>query len=99
MAIRAVDRSSAGDEFIMKRIAFTKVSAPDAAVPGTLPKDSFVVDDFGDFTYYPSESAMLEDLEYVDEAAGVLDRHGNDGRLTLDKDRNLCWAPGSGRWN
>ncbi|WP_028268093.1 hypothetical protein [Arthrobacter sp. MA-N2] len=77
----------------MKRIALTKGTAPDATVPGTRPKDYVVVDDIGDFTYYPSESAMLEDLEYVDEAACVLDRAGNDCRLTLDKDRNLCLGP------
>ncbi|MGM7776677.1 hypothetical protein ACSVHC_11795 [Arthrobacter sp. KNU-44] len=97
MANGAVDASSAGDEFTMKRIALTKVTVPDDTVPGTRPQDYVVVDDIGEFTYYPSEAAMLEDLEYVDEAACVLDREGNDCRLTLDKDRNLCLGPSFGR--
>ncbi len=96
MANGAVDGPSAGDEFTMKRIALTKGTLPDAKVPGTRPKDYVVVDDIGEFTYYPSEGAMLEDLEYVDEAACVLDREGNDCRLTLDKDRNLCLGPSFG---
>ncbi|UKA58641.1 hypothetical protein [Arthrobacter sp. FW306-2-2C-D06B] len=96
MANGAVDGSSAGDEFTMKRIALTKGTVPDATVPGTHPKDYVVVDDIGEFTYYPSEGAMLEDLEYVDEAACVLDREGNDCRLTLDKDRDLCLGPSFG---
>lgn len=100
MASPAVDRSSAGDEFTMKRIAFTKGTAqgtaPDTTVPGSRPKDYVVVDDIGEFTYYPSEAAMLEDIEYVDEAACVLDRGGNDCRLTFDKDRNLSLGPSFG---
>ncbi|MGO4585410.1 hypothetical protein AB4Z38_16230 [Arthrobacter sp. 2RAF6] len=80
----------------MKRIGFTNGTAPGAMVPGTRPNDYVVVDDIGEFTYYPSEAAMLEDLEYVDEAACVLDREGNDCRLTLDKDRNLCLGPSFG---
>lgn len=80
----------------MKRIALTKGTVPDATIPGTRPKDHVVVDDIGEFTYYPSEAAMVEDLEYVDEAACVLDREGNDCRLTLDKDRNLCLGPSFG---
>jgi hypothetical protein len=96
MANGAVDGSSAGDEFTMKRIALTKGTVPDATVPGTRPRDYVVVDDIGEFTYYPSEAAMLEDLEYVDEAACVLDREGNHCRLTLDKDRNLRLGPSFG---
>jgi hypothetical protein len=96
MANGALDWSSAGDEFTMKRIASVKGTAPDATVPGTRPKDYVVVDDIGEFTYYPSETAMLEDLEYVDEAACVLDRAGKDCRLTLDKDRNLGLGPSFG---
>ncbi|MGO4858654.1 hypothetical protein [Arthrobacter sp. 2MCAF14] len=80
----------------MKRIGFTNGTASDATVPGTRPKDYVVVDDIAEFTYYPSEAAMLEDLEYVDEAACVLDREGNDCRLTLDKDRNLRLGPSFG---
>jgi hypothetical protein len=80
----------------MKRIAFTTGTAPDATVPAGGPKDYVVVDDIGEFTYYPSEAAMLEDLEYVDEAACVLDREGNDCRLTFDKDGNLCIGPSFG---
>ncbi|WAH95288.1 hypothetical protein [Arthrobacter sp. MMS18-M83] len=93
----------------MKRIVITKGTAPDESVPGTAPdesvpgtapqprpKDYVVVDDIGEFTYYPSETAMLEDLEYVDEAACILDRAGHDYRLTLDKDRNLCLGPSLG---
>ncbi len=96
MASRAVDRSSAGADATMKRIGFTNGTAPDATVPGTRPNDYVVVDDVGDFTYYPSEAAMLEDFEYVDEAACILDRAGNDYRLTLDKDRNLRLGPSFG---
>ncbi|MFK4298271.1 hypothetical protein ABH924_003439 [Arthrobacter sp. GAS37] len=80
----------------MKPIALIKGTASNATVPGTRPKDYVVVDDIGEFIYYPSEPAMLEDLEYVDEAACVLDREGNDCRLTLDKDRNLCLGPSFG---
>ncbi|GAB2723749.1 hypothetical protein ACX801_16760 [Arthrobacter bambusae] len=80
----------------MKRIALIKGTAPDAAVPGTHPKDYVVVDDIGEFTYYPSKTAMLEDLEYVEEAACILDRAGNDCRLALDKDRNLSLGPSFG---
>ncbi|MDQ0029965.1 hypothetical protein [Arthrobacter bambusae] len=80
----------------MKRTALIKGTAPDATAPRTRPKDYVVVDDIGEFTYYRSEAAMLEDLEYLDEAACVLDREGNDCRLTLDKDRNLCLGPSLG---
>lgn len=96
MAIRAVDRPSSGDEFTMQRIAFIKGTARGSTVPGTPPKDYVVVDEVGDFTYYPSESAMLGDLEYVEQAACVLDRDGNNRRLTLDGDRNLVLGPSFG---
>lgn len=92
MAIRAADRSPAGAEFTMKRTEITGRSVHDATVP-----DGYVVvDETGDFTYYPSESAMLEDLEYVDEAACILDRAGNDYRLAMDKDRRLALGPSFG---
>ncbi|WP_155854281.1 hypothetical protein [Arthrobacter sp. MA-N2] len=80
----------------MKRIAFANGTAADAKALLARPEDYVVVDDIGDFTYYPSESAMLEDVEYVDEAACVLDRAGNDCRLTLDADRKLCLGPSFG---
>ncbi|MCZ9881943.1 hypothetical protein [Arthrobacter sp. B2a2-09] len=96
MAIRAVDWSSAGADVTMKRIGFTKGTAPDATVLGMRPNGYVVVDEVGDFSYYPSEAAMLKDLEYVDEAACILDRAGNDYRLTMDKDRNLRLGPSLG---
>lgn len=88
--------SPVGVGLAMKRIASIK-TAPDAVtLEKACPKDFVVVDDIGDFTYYPSESAMLEDLEYVDEAACVLDRDGNDCRLVLDRNRNLSLGPSFG---
>ena len=74
----------------MKRIGFTNGTA------GIGPNDYVVVDEVGDFSYYPSEAAMLDDLEYVDEAACILDRVGNDYRLTMDKDRHLRLGPSLG---
>ncbi|HET7139508.1 MAG TPA: hypothetical protein VFI36_05035 [Arthrobacter sp.] len=73
----------------MKSIDPTKGTAPDSTMPEARPKDYVVVEGIGDFTYYPSETAMLEDLEYGDEATCVLDRDGNDCRLKLDRDRHL----------
>ncbi|MDP9907742.1 hypothetical protein [Arthrobacter bambusae] len=80
----------------MKRFGFTHGTAPDTTVPGSSPIDYVVVDDVGDFSYYPSEAAMLDNLEYVDEAACILDRAGNDYRLTMDKDRHLRLGPSLG---
>jgi hypothetical protein len=96
MATGAVDWSSAGADVVMKRIGFSNGTAPDATVPGMCPNDYVVVDEVGDFSYYPSEAAMLDNLEYVDEAACILDRAGNDYRLTMDKDRHLRLGPSLG---
>ena len=73
----------------MNRNAFTHTTTFDAGLPGSRPNDFVVVDDTGDFIYYPSEAIMLEDLEYVGEAASIFDRAGNDFRLTLEGGRNL----------
>lgn len=51
--------------------------------------DYVVVDDTGDFIYYPSESTMLTDLEYLEEAVCVLDREGNHRRLAKEHNGNL----------
>ncbi|GAA5190995.1 hypothetical protein GCM10023346_09390 [Arthrobacter gyeryongensis] len=96
MAIRALDWPSAGADVSMKRIGSTNGTTPDDTVPATRPDDFVVVDEVGDFSYYPSEAAMLDDLEYVDEAACILDRAGNDYRLTMDKDRQLRLGPSLG---
>ena len=63
---------------------------------GVMMNDYVVVDDVGDFSYYPSETAMLDDLEYVDEAACIVDRAGHDYRLTMDSDRRLRLGPSLG---
>ncbi|WP_155854504.1 hypothetical protein [Arthrobacter sp. MA-N2] len=76
----------------MKRTETTARTVPDA----TVPNGYVVVDENGNFSYYPSRSAMLEDLEYVDEAACILDRAGNDYGLTMDNDRNLRLGPSLG---
>ncbi|MHC6222868.1 hypothetical protein [Arthrobacter sp. MMS24-S77] len=81
----------------MKRISLATGTAHSADLSGVRPKDYVVVDDLGDFTYYPSEATMLEDLEYVDEAASILDRAGNDFRLTLEEDRKLRLGSSFGR--
>ncbi|WP_285725183.1 hypothetical protein [Psychromicrobium xiongbiense] len=56
-------------------------------------EDLVVVDDHGDFRYYPSAARMLSDLEYVDEAACILDRAGLNRRLTLNDRRELVCGP------
>lgn len=61
-----------------------------------MPSDYVVVDDVGDFAYYPSEGAMLRDLEYVQEASCILDRMANGYRLLLDDDRVLRKGPSLG---
>lgn len=81
----------------MKHLAHNKETALDAGPWGARQKDYVVVDDLGDFTYYPSETTMLEDLEYVDEAASIIDRAGNDFRLTLEGDRKLRMGSPLGR--
>ncbi|UKA62745.1 hypothetical protein [Arthrobacter sp. FW306-04-A] len=81
----------------MKRIDVNTGTAHDAEPSGAGAQDYVVVDDQGDFTYYPSEATMLEDLEYVDEAASILDRAGNDFRLTFEKDRKLRLGSSFGR--
>ncbi|MFH5879125.1 hypothetical protein [Arthrobacter sp. NA-172] len=81
----------------MKNIALDHGMASDSEPLGVRQKDYVVVDDLGDFTYYPSETTMLEDLEYVDEAASIIDRAGNDYRLTLRGDRNLRLGTPLGR--
>ncbi|WAH95254.1 hypothetical protein [Arthrobacter sp. MMS18-M83] len=81
----------------MERIDLNTGKAHDAEPSGGRTQDYVVVDDLGDFTYYPSEATMLEDMEYVDEAASILDRAGNDFRLTLEKDRKLRLGSSFGR--
>lgn len=81
----------------MKRIDLNTGTEHGAELSGTHPEDYVVVDDLGDFTYYPSEAVMLEDLEYVDEAASILDRAGNDFRLTLEGNRKLRLGSSFGR--
>lgn len=81
----------------MKRTAPSKGTAHDNELAGADPEDYVVVDELGDFTYYPSKTAMLEDLEYVDEAASILDRAGNNFHLTLEKGRKLTLGSSFGR--
>ncbi|WP_035743409.1 hypothetical protein [Arthrobacter sp. MA-N2] len=81
----------------MKRMIPTNGAADDPELPGSLRKDFVVVDDLGDFTYYPSETAMLEDMESVNEAASIFDRAGNDFRLTLEGGRTLRLSHSFGR--
>lgn len=81
----------------MKRTPLNQGTADDSALAGTAPEDYVVVDELGDFTYYPSKTAMLEDLEYVDEAASILDRAGNNFHLRLEADRKLTLGSSFGR--
>ncbi|WP_423182805.1 hypothetical protein [Arthrobacter sp. NyZ413] len=71
--------------------AFTNTAKHDDGLPGSRSRygDFVAVDDNGDFTYYPSEAAVLDDFEYVAEAASIFDRAGNDYRLTLEDGRTL----------
>jgi hypothetical protein len=70
-------------------ITGTRVPTPPTA-------DYVVVDEGGEFSYYPSSTAMLEDLEYVDEAACIVNRSGNTFRLVLDAAGNLHLGPSFG---
>ncbi|MGO4587127.1 hypothetical protein AB4Z38_25085 [Arthrobacter sp. 2RAF6] len=81
----------------MKRTPLNQGTAHDSALAGAAPEDYVVVDELGDFTYYPSKTAMLEDLEYVDEAASILDRAGNNFHLTLEDGRKLTLGSSFGR--
>jgi hypothetical protein len=81
----------------MKRTPLNQGTADDSALAGTAPEDYVVVDELGDFTYYPSKTAMLEDLEYVDEAASILDRAGNNFHLRLEEGRKLSLGSSFGR--
>lgn len=69
--------------------AMTTQTISGTGVPTPRSADYVVVDEGGDFSYYASETAMLEDLEYVDEAACIVDRSGNTFRLALDAVGNL----------
>ncbi len=55
------------------------------------------IDETGDFSYHPSEQALLEGYEYVGEAACILDRDGAQYRLVLDEDRRLRLGPRLGQ--
>ena len=81
----------------MKRTPLNQRTAHDSELAGAAPEDYVVVDELGDFTYYPSKTAMLEDLEYVDEAASILDRAGNNFHLTLEEGRKLTLGSSFGR--
>lgn len=59
-------------------------------------KDYVAVDDVGTFSYYPSETALIQGFEYVQEAASIVDRDGNTFRLALDADRRLRLGPSFG---
>ena len=81
----------------MKRTPLNQGAADASALAGAAPEDYVVVDELGDFTYYPSKTAMLEDLEYVDEAASILDRAGNNFHLTLEAGGKLGLGSSFGR--
>lgn len=81
----------------MKRTAPSKGTAHDTELEDSAPADYVVVDELGDFTYYPSKAAMLKDLEYVEEAASILDRAGNNFHLTLEEGRKLTLGSSFGR--
>ncbi|MDP9907781.1 hypothetical protein [Arthrobacter bambusae] len=81
----------------MKRSPLNQGAAHASALAGAAPEDYVVVDELGDFTYYPSKTAMLEDLEYVEEAASILDRAGNNFHLTLEEGRKLTLGSSFGR--
>jgi hypothetical protein len=59
-------------------------------------KDFVAVDDVGTFTYCPSETALIQGFEYVQEAASIVDRDGNTFGLALDADRQLRLGPSFG---
>lgn len=59
-------------------------------------KDYVAVDDVGMFSYHPSETALIQGFEYIQEAACIVDRDGNTFRLTLDADRQLRLGPSFG---
>jgi hypothetical protein len=80
----------------LKRNASTNGTAHDSGLAGA-ESDYVVVDELGAFTYYPSKTAMLEDLEYVDEAASILDRAGNNFHLTLEEGGKLSLGSSFGR--
>ncbi len=81
----------------MKRTDLSKGTAHDTELASADPADYVVVDELGDFTYYPSKTAMLKDLEYVEEAASILDRAGNNFHLTLEEGRKLNLGSSFGR--
>jgi len=81
----------------MKRTPLNQGAAHASEPAGAAPEDYVVVDELGDFTYYASKTAMLEDLEYVDEAASILDRAGNNFHLTLEEGRRLTLGSSFGR--
>lgn len=54
------------------------------------------VDDAGEFTFYPSEAALLADFEYPAEAICIVGRDGGGFRLVLDAERKLDMATGLG---
>ncbi|GAB3571449.1 hypothetical protein GCM10027405_37540 [Arthrobacter alkaliphilus] len=80
----------------MKRNDPASGTADDSG-PAGADADYVVVDELGAFTYYPSETAMLEDLEYVDEAASILDRAGNNFHLTLEEGGKLSLGSSFGQ--
>lgn len=86
-----------GADLTMERIDLNTGKAHDAEPSGGTAQDYVVVDDRGDFTYYPSGKTMLDDLEYVDEAASILDRAGNDFRLMSEEDGKLRLGSSFGR--
>ena len=56
-------------------------------------KDYVAVDDVGMFSYHPSEIALIQSFEYIQEAACIVDRDGNTFRLALDANRQLRLGP------
>ncbi|MDQ0029902.1 hypothetical protein [Arthrobacter bambusae] len=81
----------------MKRTSLNQGTAHDTELAGASPGDYVVVDELGHFAYYPSANAMLEDLEYVEEAASILDRGGNNFHLTMEAGRKLRLGSSFGR--
>lgn len=55
--------------------------------------DFVVVEDSGEFSYYPSKDALLADFEYVGEAPCIIDRSARTYRLELDENRHLRLGP------
>lgn len=76
--------------------AMTSQTASGTATPTPSAADYVVVEEGGGVSYYASEAAMLQDFEYVDEAACIVDRSGNTFRLALDAAGNLRLGPSFG---